>query len=89
MAAYSSIGPTIILLSGQSLEQFLLTLVLTALAVIFSLTAFICIRLFITWSQAKLEKNRHFFRPKFKKKGGEFNGKYYSARKRFFRAAVR
>jgi predicted Abi (CAAX) family protease len=70
MAAYSSIGPTIILLSGQSLEQFLLTLVLTALAVIFSLTAFICIRLFITWSQAKLEKNRHFFRPKFKKKAG-------------------
>ncbi|WP_293337829.1 abortive infection protein [Microcoleus sp. CAWBG58] len=60
MAAYSLIWPKIILLSGQSLEQFLLTLGLTALAVIFGLTAFIFVRVLVNWLQDKLEENRHF-----------------------------
>lgn len=68
MAAYSSISPKIILLSGQSLEQFLLTLGLTALAVIFGLTAFIFVRVFVNWFQDKLEESRHYFRLKLPQK---------------------
>ncbi|MCC3530419.1 MAG: abortive infection protein [Microcoleus sp. PH2017_22_RUC_O_B] len=64
MAVYSSIWPTIILLSGQSLEQFLLTLGMTALAVIFGLTAFIFVRVFVNWLQDKLEEKRHFLKLK-------------------------
>ncbi|MDP8935217.1 MAG: abortive infection protein, partial [Cyanobacteriota bacterium] len=67
MAAFSLIWPTIILLSGQSLDQFVLTLGLILLAVISGLTAFIFIRLFINWLQAKLEGKRHLFRRGFKK----------------------
>ncbi len=70
MAAHSSIWPTIILLSGQSLEQFILTLGLTALAVIFSLTAFIFLRLLLNWLQAKLEKTCYSFKLKLKKNAG-------------------
>ncbi|MEG4286913.1 abortive infection protein [Microcoleus sp. A006_D1] len=70
MAAYSLIWPTIILLSGQSLERFILTLGLIAVAVIFGLTAFIFIRIFLNWFQAKFEHNRHFFRREFKKIAG-------------------
>jgi predicted Abi (CAAX) family protease len=68
MAVYSLIEPTIILLSGQSLEQFLLTLGLTALAVIFCLTAFIFVRVFVNWLQDKLEENRHYLTQKFSPK---------------------
>ncbi|MCC3535137.1 MAG: abortive infection protein [Microcoleus sp. PH2017_25_DOB_D_A] len=64
MAAYSLIWPKIILLSGQSLEQFLLTLGMTALAVIFGLTAFIFVRVFVNWLQDKLEEKRHFLKLK-------------------------
>ncbi|MBD1829600.1 abortive infection protein [Microcoleus vaginatus GB1-A2] len=70
MAALSLIWPTIILLSGQSLDQLVLTLGLILLAVISGLTAFIFIRIFLNWLQAKLEANRHFFRLSFKRKAG-------------------
>ena len=58
MAAYSLIKPTIILLSGQSFEQLILTLGLIALVVVFGLTAFIFIRIFLHWWQDKLEIGR-------------------------------
>ena len=61
------IGPTIFLLSGQSFNQFILTLALIVLAVISGLTAFIFIRICLNWLQAKLEENRHFFRRSFKR----------------------
>ncbi|MEG4107997.1 abortive infection protein [Microcoleus sp. S13_C5] len=70
MAAFSWIWPTIILLSGQSLDQLVLTLGLILLAVISGLTAFIFIRIFLNWLQAKLETNRHFFIRSFKRKAG-------------------
>ena len=73
MAAYSLIRPTIILLSGQSLEQFILTLGMMVLAVVFGLTAFILIRIFINWFHAKLAENRHASIPKFTKKTGNSN----------------
>lgn len=68
MAVYSLSEPTIILLTGQSLEQFLLTLGLTALAVIFCLTAFIFVRVFVNWLQDKLEENRHYLTHKLRPK---------------------
>ena len=58
MVASSSIWPTIILLSGQSFDQLILGLGLIVLAVIFSLTAFIFIRILINWWQTKAEQNR-------------------------------
>jgi len=61
MAAFSSIGPTFFLVSGQSFNQFILTLGLIVLAVVFGLTAFIFIRIFLNWLQAKLEGSRHLF----------------------------
>src|SRR4028118_1463568 len=70
MAVFSLIGPTIFLLSGQSFNQFILTLALIVLAVICGLTAFIFIRICINWLQAKLEGNRHLFRRAFKRKTG-------------------
>lgn len=70
MATFSFIEPTIILLSGQSLDQFVLTLGLIVLAVIFSLTAFIFIRVLLNWLQPNLEVNRPFFKLPFKKKTG-------------------
>ena len=70
MAAYFFIAPTIILLSGQSFEQFILTLGLIALVVIFGLTAFIFIRLFMNWLQDKSARNRDFYKRQFKGKTG-------------------
>ena len=61
MAAFSSIGPTFFLVSVQSFNQFILTLGLIVLAVVFGLTAFIFIRIFLNWLQAKLEGSRHLF----------------------------
>ncbi|MEG4573615.1 abortive infection protein [Microcoleus sp. N3A4] len=69
--AFSAIGLTIILLSGQSLDQFILILALIVLAVISCLTAFIFIRLFLNWLQVKLEEKRHFSRPQFPKNPGK------------------
>ncbi|WP_242718723.1 abortive infection protein [Microcoleus vaginatus] len=60
--AFSAIAPTIFLLSGQVFNQFILTLGMIILAVVFGLTAFIFMRLFVTWLQAKLEKNSRLFR---------------------------
>ena len=68
MAAFSLIWPTFFLLSGQSFNQFLLTLALIVLAVISGLTAFIFFRICINWLQAKFEENSHFFRRSFKSK---------------------
>ncbi|PSB26430.1 abortive infection protein, partial [filamentous cyanobacterium Phorm 46] len=70
MAAYSFIKPTIILLSGQSFEQFILTLGLIALVVIFGLTAFIFIRILLNWLQDKFARNRDFSKRQFKGKAG-------------------
>ncbi|MEG4520350.1 MULTISPECIES: abortive infection protein [unclassified Microcoleus] len=69
MAAFSLIGPTFFLVSGQSFNQFILTLGLIILAVIFGLTAFIFIRVFLNWLQAKLE-NHHLFRRSFTRNTG-------------------
>ena len=66
MAAFSLIWPTFFLLSGQSFDQFILTLALIVLAVISGLTAFIFLRICINWLQAKFEENSHFFRRSFK-----------------------
>ncbi|MEG4004520.1 abortive infection protein [Microcoleus sp. Pol11C1] len=49
-------------MSGQSFNQFILTLGLIILAVIFGLTAFIFLRVFLNWLQAKLENHHLFFR---------------------------
>ena len=62
------IGPTFFLLSGQSFNQFILTLALIVLAVISCLTGFIFIQIFLNSLQAKFEENRHFFRRAFKRK---------------------
>ncbi|NJR26254.1 MAG: abortive infection protein [Richelia sp. CSU_2_1] len=56
MVASSSFRQTIILLSGQSFDQLILGLGLIVLVVIFSLTAFIFIRIFINWWQTKVEQ---------------------------------
>ena len=71
MAAHSSIWPTILLLSGQSLEQFILALGLTALVVIFSLSAFIFLRLLLNWLQVQLDETRYFLTLKLKKTAGK------------------
>lgn len=55
--------PKILLLSGQSFEQLILALALTVLTVIFGLTTFIFIRIFINWWQTTSEKNRQYSRP--------------------------
>ncbi|MEG4497247.1 abortive infection protein [Microcoleus sp. F10-C6] len=68
MATFSLSGPTIFLISGQSFDQLILTLGLIVLAVVFGLTAFIFIRIFLNWLQAKLEKNHLFFRRSFTRK---------------------
>ncbi|MEG4840398.1 abortive infection protein [Microcoleus sp. B9-D4] len=70
MAAFSLSGLTIFLLSGQSFNQLVLTLGLIVLAVISGLTAFIFIRIFLNWLQAKLDGDRHFIRRSFKIKTG-------------------
>ncbi|MEG4504576.1 abortive infection protein [Microcoleus sp. F6_B4] len=67
MATFSLSGPTFFLVSGQSFNQFILTLGMIILAVVFGLTAFIFIRLFLNWLQAKLENHRLFFRRSFTK----------------------
>ncbi|MGL5065827.1 MAG: abortive infection protein [Microcoleus sp.] len=58
MVLYFWVCPTILLLSGQSFDIFILGLGLIILAVIFCLTAFIFTIIFIGWLQAKLEENR-------------------------------
>ncbi|MEG4809748.1 abortive infection protein [Microcoleus sp. F8-D3] len=70
MATFSLSGPTFFLVSGQSFNQFILTLGMIVLAVVFGLTAFIFIRLFLNWLQAKLENHRLFFRHSFTKNTG-------------------
>ncbi|WP_333395721.1 abortive infection protein [Microcoleus sp. N9_A1] len=70
MAAFSLIGPTIFLVSGQSFNQFILTLGLIILAVVLGLTAFIFIRIFLNWLQAKLENNSLFLRRLFTRNTG-------------------
>ena len=70
MAAYFLIASTIILVSGQSFEQFILTLGLIALVVIFGLTAFIFIRIFLNWLQDKSARNRDFYKQQFKGRAG-------------------
>jgi predicted Abi (CAAX) family protease len=60
MVVSSLIGSTIILLSGQSFDQLILGLGLIVLAVIFSLTAFIFIRIFLNWWQTKGEQKSQF-----------------------------
>jgi predicted Abi (CAAX) family protease len=56
MVAFSFIQPTIILLSGRFFDLLILGLGLIILAVVFSMTAFIFIRIFINWWQAKVEQ---------------------------------
>ncbi|MEG3897850.1 MULTISPECIES: abortive infection protein [unclassified Microcoleus] len=65
MATSFFIRPTIILFSGQFFERLILTLGLIVLAVIFGLTAFIFLRIFLNWLQAKFERNRHFYKRQF------------------------
>src|SRR4028118_2291748 len=68
MAVFSLIGSTFFLLSGQSFNQFILTLALIVLAVISCLTAFIFIRIFLNSLQANFAENSSFFRGAFKRK---------------------
>jgi predicted Abi (CAAX) family protease len=56
MVSFSFIQPTIILFSGQSFDLLILGLGLIILAVIFSLTAFVFIRIFLNWWQVKVDK---------------------------------
>ncbi|MBE9186537.1 abortive infection protein [Microcoleus sp. LEGE 07076] len=77
MAASYFIRPTIMLLLGQSFEQFILTLGLIILAVIFSLTAFIFIRIFINWLQGKLEERRHLYRKNRMQNQGDLTSNNY------------
>lgn len=58
MVAYFFVWPTTLLLSGQSFDILILGLGAIILAVVFGLTAFIFIRLFIHWLQEKIEANR-------------------------------
>ncbi|MEG5137755.1 MULTISPECIES: abortive infection protein [unclassified Microcoleus] len=83
MAASSSIRPTILLLAGQFFEQFILTLLLTVLAVVFGLTVFICIRIFINWLQDNLEENRHSFRAKLAKRSRYSTANFAAAKNVF------
>ncbi|MEG4086765.1 abortive infection protein [Microcoleus sp. POL10_C6] len=57
-------------MSGQSFNQFILILGLIILAVVFGLTAFIFIRIFFNWLQAKFENNRLFSTRSFTKNTG-------------------
>ncbi len=68
MAVSYSIQPTIILFSGQFLEQLILTLGLILLAVVFGLTAFIFVRIFLNWWQGKLERSPKLARLSLKRK---------------------
>ncbi|MFB8794027.1 MAG: abortive infection protein [Microcoleus sp.] len=58
MAVSFFVLPQIILLSGQSFDQWILGLGLIILTVIFGLTTFIFIRIFINWLQAIAEPKR-------------------------------
>ena len=84
MVAFSLIGPTIFLVSGQSFNQFILTLGLIILAVVLGLTAFIFIRIFFNWLQAKLENNRLFFRRSFTRNTGHLTADISQPGKGFF-----
>lgn len=52
------ICPAIVLLAGQSFDILILGLGVIILAVVFGLTGFIFIRLFISWVQSKIEERR-------------------------------
>ncbi|MEG3908188.1 abortive infection protein [Microcoleus sp. w2-18bC1] len=82
MAAFSLIWPTFFLVSGQSFNQFILTLGLIILAVVFGLTAFIFIRIFLNWLQAKFEKS-HLFRRSTTKNTGHLTANFSRPEKVF------
>ncbi len=67
MAVFIFVLPKILLLSGQSFEQLILGLALAVLTVIFGLTTFIFIRIFINWLQTISDKNRQYSIPQVKK----------------------
>ena len=58
MTVFFVVLPKILLLSGQFFEQLILGVGLIILTVIFGLTIFIFIRIFINWLQTILEQNR-------------------------------
>jgi predicted Abi (CAAX) family protease len=60
MVLYFWVCPAILLLAGQSFDILILGLGVIILAVVFGLTAFIFIRLFISWLQGKIEENRNW-----------------------------
>ncbi len=73
MAASLFVLPKILLLSGKSFEQLILGLGLTVLTVIFGLTTFIFIRIFINWLQTISGKNRQDSIPQIKKNSSNSN----------------
>jgi predicted Abi (CAAX) family protease len=73
MAVSLLVLPKILLLSGQFFEQLILGLGLTVLTVIFGLTTFIFIRIFINWLQTISEKNRQNSIPQVKKTSSNLN----------------
>jgi predicted Abi (CAAX) family protease len=70
MVASFSLKSTIILLSGQSFDRLILGLGLIVLAAIFSLTAFIFVRIFINWWQMKAEQKRQLVKRSIGKNDG-------------------
>ncbi len=73
MAVSLLVLPKILLLSGQFFEQLILGLGLTVLTVIFGLTTFIFIRIFINWLQTISDKNRQNSIPQVKKTSSNLN----------------
>lgn len=73
MAVSLFVLPKILLLSGQSFEQLILGLALAVLTVIFGLTTFIFIRIFINWLQTISDKNRQNSIPQVKKTSSNLN----------------
>lgn len=73
MAVSLLVLPKILLLSGQFFEQLILGLGLTVLTVIFGLTTFIFIRIFINWLQTISHKNRQNSIPQVKNTSSNLN----------------
>ncbi len=73
MAVSLFVLPKILLLSGQFFEQLILGLGLTVLTVIFGLTTFIFIRIFINWLQTISDKNRQNSIPQVKNTSSNLN----------------
>ncbi len=69
----SFVLPKLILMSGQIFEQLILGLGLAILTVIFGLTIFIFIRIFLNWLQTIAEKNRESSIPQVKKNNSNSN----------------